>query len=183
MRSNKPFLLRVRIISIVCVAISLLLVGKLYSVDIIDGDVYAEKAKRQYARPNQDLWDRGSIFLTDRNGNKVAAATLKTGFTLAIHPDKIPDVEQMFDTLSKIIELEKDSFFFKATKQGDPYEEVGKHLSSESGKRIEDEKLVGTSLFKDRWRFYPGGKLSAHVLGFVGFDWIPAFARMTLISW
>lgn len=153
-----------------CVAVSLVLLGKLYSVDIIAGDAYAEKAQRQYSSPHQDLWDRGSILLSDRNGNKVAAATLKTGFTLAIHPAKIVDAEEVFNVLSKITILDRDSFFAKATKAGDPHEELARHLSVETGELIEKKLLKGVSLYKDRWRFYPAGKLSAHVLGFVGFD-------------
>ena len=170
MKSSKPFLFRVRVLSSVCVVVSLVLLGKLYSVGIINGNVYAEKAERQYSRPNQDLWDRGSIFLTDRNDNRVAAATLKTGFTLAIHPEEVLDAEATYDALSKIVTLDKESFLAKAKKADDPYEEVTKRLSVETGRLIENEKLKGVSLYKDRWRFYPGGKLSAHALGFVGFD-------------
>ena len=170
MKFNKSFLFRIRIISSACVVIGFVLLGKLYSIGIINGDAYAEKAQRQYSRPNQNLWDRGSVFLTDRNDNKVAAATLKTGFTLAVHPEEILDAEKMFDVLSNIIELDKDSFLAKARKSGDPYEEVAKRLSTKTGELIEKEKIDGASLYKDRWRFYPGGKLSAHVLGFVGFD-------------
>ena len=30
-------------------------------------------------------------------------------------------------------------------------------------------KIPGVSIFKEKWRFYPGGSLASHVLGLVGY--------------
>ncbi|KKW11675.1 MAG: Penicillin-binding protein 2, partial [Parcubacteria group bacterium GW2011_GWA2_49_9] len=86
MKSNQQFLFRVRFISVCCVLAGLVLLGKLYFVQIVQGSTYREKAERQYVRPNQELWDRGSVFFEMRDGTRVSAATLKSGFTLVIHP-------------------------------------------------------------------------------------------------
>ena len=170
MRSNQQFLLRVRFISVCCVLAGIVLVGKLYVVQIVQGDTYREKAERQYSRPNQELWDRGSIFFQMHDGSRVSAASLKSGFTLAIVPKDITDPELLFNGLSKEVELDRKEFFAKASKKDDPYEEVARRLSADVAGRIEALKLDGISLFKERWRFYPGNFLSAHLLGFVGFD-------------
>lgn len=156
--------------SILSVLAGAVLLAKLYAVQIVHGSDYAEQAKRQYARPSEELWDRGSIFFTARDGNLVSAASLKTGFTLALTPKSITDPETAWNALSPIVPLEREDFLAKARKAGDPYEEIARRLSPETADNIESKKLAGVSLYKERWRFYPGGRLSAHLLGFVGFD-------------
>ncbi len=170
MRSNTQFLFRVRLISIGCVIAGLVLLSKLYLVQIVHGNEYSEKAERQYSLPLQDLWNRGSIFFAARNGELVSSATLKTGFTLVIRPKDITDPEAVWSALSKYIALKKEDFFAKTDKRTDPYEEIAHRISAETAGSIEALKLDGVSLYKERWRFYPGGRLSAQVLGFVGFD-------------
>lgn len=170
MKSSSPFLFRVRLISTFCVLTGAVLLVKLYFVQIVHGSDYFEKAERQYSLPSQELWDRGSIFFTMRDGSLVSSAALKTGFTLVIHPDKITDREGAWTALSKYVALDKNDFFTKAGKTDDPYEEVAHRLSPEVAGTIEALALKGVSLYKERWRFYPGGRLSAHILGFIGFD-------------
>ena len=170
MKANEQFLFRVRLISIMCAFVALLLLGKLYFVQIVEGKMYRDKAERQYSRPNQDLWDRGSIFFEMRDGSNVSAATLKTGYTLVIHPKDIKDAQGVYDALAKEIPLDREAFFAKVGKTTDPYEEITRRLSADAAERVERRKLTGVSLYKERWRFYPGEKLSAQLLGFVGFD-------------
>ncbi len=170
MKANPLFLLRVRLIGIGCILVCLVLVSKLYSIQVIHGDLYREKANRQYLSPQGELWDRGSIFLTTKDAEKVTGASLKIGATLAIHPKNIVDPEATLKLLSTFTTLDHDSFLIKARKLNDPHEEIARRLSLDVSEKIQKEKIKGVSLYKERWRFYPGGKLSAHVLGFVGFD-------------
>ncbi|MDZ4285193.1 MAG: hypothetical protein U1A28_05210, partial [Patescibacteria group bacterium] len=92
-----------------CIA-ALALVLRLYMVQIVRGEEFAERADRQYVRP-QSLFDRGSIFFTARDGERVAAATLGSGFAVAISPDAIVDPEATFLKLSSTLpELSRDEF-------------------------------------------------------------------------
>ena len=170
MKTNSQFLFRVRLVGVFSILAGVVLLGKLYAVQIVQGDEYSEQAKRQYARPSEALWDRGSIFFTAQDGSLVSAATLKTGFTLALSPKDITDPEGAWNALSAVVPLQREDFFLKAGKANDPYEEIGRRLSPEAASSIEELRLAGVSLYKERWRFYPGGRLSAHLLGFVGFD-------------
>ncbi len=168
--SSHASLVRIRLLSGASVLVGLLLLSKLYLVQVVRASDYAAKADRQYSRPNQDLFDRGSIFFMTKDGGAVSAATLQSGFVLAITPKSVPDPEAVFQKLAPFVPLEHDSFIAKARKAGDPYEEVAQHLSADAAAKIEALKLAGVSLYKERWRLYPGGELAAHVLGFVGFD-------------
>ena len=170
MSHDSQFLFRVRLISIGCVVVGLVLLGKLYFVEIVQGTVYSEKAARQYSRPSDELFDRGSIFFEMRDKSRVSGASLKSGLTLAIKPKDMSDIEGAFSALAKVIPLDRAEFFTKAGKTGDPYEEIARRISPDTAEKITALKLNGVSLYKERWRFYPGNLLSAHVLGFVGFD-------------
>lgn len=150
--------------------VSLFLFTKLYLVQIVHGDEYSEKADRQYARPNQELWDRGSIFFTDKDGGTVSAASLKGGFLLSIVPKYITDPEGTYSKLVGYLPLDRKVFLAKAKKQNDPYEEIATEVPSSVADSIRALKLPGVSLYKQRWRFYPGEGLASHVLGFVGFE-------------
>ena len=161
---------RIRLISFFVLAVAAVLVVRLYYIQVIHADHFAERADRQYVRPNQNLFDRGSIFFKDKNGRLIAAATLKTGFTVTIDPTKITDPEGLYTKLSAIIPLEQDDFLLHASKANDPYEEIAKRVSEEAAKKIEALNTPGLVVYKERWRFYPGNTLAAQAIGFVGYD-------------
>ena len=58
----------------------------------------------------------------------------------------------------------------RAGKKEDPYEVIAEHVEPEVAQKISDLNMLGLSIYKDRWRFYPGGTLGAQTIGFVAFD-------------
>ena len=166
---NSDLSKRARFIGIAFCLAALVLVSKLYIVQIVHGDEYRARADRQYARPSQGAWDRGSIFFSGKDGSVVSAATLQNGFLLALHPNRIADAAGLWKALSPLLALDEKSFFQKAEKAGDPYEEIAKRVPENVGSAISQKKLAGVSLYADRWRLYPAGRLASPVLGFVGY--------------
>lgn len=148
----------------------LILVSKLYLVQIRSGESFSSKANRQYATPNQTLFDRGIIYFSGRDGIPSAAATLKDGYTLVMIPRTLKDAGDAYMKLSKLITLDKDTFFIKAAKINDPHEELAKHVDKDVGLAIDALKIPGIAVYADRWRFYPGGSSASHVIGFTGFS-------------
>jgi len=161
---------RIRLISYAIVVFAVLLVGRLYYVQIVHGETYAEQADHQYVRPSTELFDRGSIFFEDKDGRLIAAATVKSGFTITINPTKIIDPPELYRTLSAVTPISEASFLLRAGKKDDPYEEIAKQISEEEAKKIEALNEPGVSIYKERWRFYPGNALGAQTVGFVGYD-------------
>ncbi|MFA5838922.1 MAG: penicillin-binding protein 2 [Candidatus Paceibacterota bacterium] len=161
---------RIKTLSFFIFLAFIILVTKLYSVQIIHGDDFAEKADRQYTRPNENLFDRGSIFFKDKNGILVSAATLKSGYILAIKPNLIKEPEKVYEQLSKLVEIKKEDYFAKVDKKDDPYEEITEHLSQEVADRITKMEFEGVNVYKERWRFYPGNNLASNVVGFTAFQ-------------
>ena len=112
------------------------------------------------------------IDFENKDGSLYGAASLKSGFTLTINPKKVTDADKLFAQLAPLVAsatFDKETFVAKAAKD-DQYEEVAKRVDQESGVKISELKLPGVSLSRDKWRIYPGGKLAAQTLGFVGYN-------------
>lgn len=146
-----------------------LLVGRLFVIQVVRGNGYSEKADRQFVASGTQMFDRGSIFFTDKGSQRVSGATLKSGFTIAVNPSQLIDTMEVFNSLSSLIPLESDSFFIKASKKDDPYEEIARRVNEKTASEIRRLGLSGVVVTKDRWRFYPAENMSAQVLGFVGY--------------
>jgi len=142
---------------------------KLFYVQIVHSSTYSDKADRQYVTPSDNLFERGTIFFTRKDGQLVSAALQTTGFKLAINPSKIVDAEDVYNNLFSVIDLNYDEFITKSSKTGDPYEEVATRLSKEEADAISALKISATQIVKEKWRFYPGENLAAHALGFVAY--------------
>jgi cell division protein FtsI/penicillin-binding protein 2 len=150
--------------------VAFLLIGRLYFLQIMNGEAFSDQADRQYIAPNNNIFNRGSIFFKDKNEKLISAATLKTGFILAMVPKLLEDPEDAYKKISNIIEIDADIFYNKANKKDDPYEEILNKLDLETANKIEELNISGIKIYKERWRFYPGGSLFAHTLGFMGYD-------------
>ncbi|MES2930178.1 MAG: penicillin-binding protein 2 [Patescibacteria group bacterium] len=147
----------------------MILITKLFFVQVIHANEYSERADRQYATPAGDIFDRGSLFFSKKDGSIAAAATISSGFKVAINAKNIVDAEATYKALDPYTDIDYDTFIAKASKKSDPYEEIAVHLSKEQVTEIEGLKLSGISIYKDNWRFYPGGNLASHTLGFLAY--------------
>jgi stage V sporulation protein D (sporulation-specific penicillin-binding protein) len=170
MKNSPAHTVRIRIIFGVFACICLALVGKLYLVQVAHGEAYADKADRQYTQPQGGLFDRGTIYFNDKEGERIAAATIASGFLLAINPSVLEYPTAAYEKLSSIIPLDKADFLARAKHTEDPYEEVAHHLNQQEADAIKALDIDGIRVYKQHWRLYPGGTLASHVLGFVGSD-------------
>jgi cell division protein FtsI (penicillin-binding protein 3)/stage V sporulation protein D (sporulation-specific penicillin-binding protein) len=147
------------------------MVVRLYFLQIVYGQNYNEKADRQYTNVSVDTYDRGSIFFQDKNGTLISAASLKTGYILALNTKIMAtDTEMYYKKISEIIPMDAGVFYSKASKINDPYEEIARQVSEEKIKKINELKLPGLIIEKEKWRYYPGDSLASRLIGFVGYD-------------
>ncbi len=160
---------RIRIVSIFILLVAAILITKLFFVQIIHKNLYADRADKQYATPSGDIFNRGSIFFSKKDSSLVAAATISSGFKVAINPKDIADQESLYMALSPYITMDHDTFITHASKKIDPYEEIATHLTKEQVTEINNLHLAGVSIYKDNWRFYPGESLASHTLGFLAY--------------
>lgn len=157
----------------------ILIVAKLGYVQIVRGETYRDKAERQYTVPENGLFDRGTIYFTEKTGRTISAATVALDYTLAIDPSLIASsaasgngedgATALADKLATLIDpFDRTDFFAKAAQKTSRYKEIKKHLSEQEAEGIKalDEKAL--ILKKDKKRSYPLGRMAAQVVGFIG---------------
>lgn len=166
MNSNQRLRARLILICIILAAGSI--ASSLYWIQIVKGETYADKADQQYEKPSAALFDRGSIFFTSKDNTRVYAATVAHGYTVFMDPTKVTDPEGVYEALSHYLKLDKDRFMTQANKPGDRYEELATKVSEEDSIAVRELGLTGIGVSKQNWRSYPGGQISAHVLGLIG---------------
>lgn len=159
---------RIQILSVGVCTFALLIIVRLFFLQVVHGEAYSQSANKQYVRPAGGVFDRGSIYFTEKNGDLRSAATVRSGFILAINPTLVTDNQKYFELLNKIVELDKAEFLKKSAKKGDPYEEVAHRMTQEEADKVLALDLPGVTTVRERWRFYPGDSLASHTLGFVG---------------
>ena len=163
------YLTRIRLICIGIFVFAVLIVARLYILQIVNSDSYTEKANRQYLSTSQNIFNRGTIFFQDKNGGLVSGATLKSGFIVAVNPEVLKEPESVYSKVNELLPIEHNDFIVKATKENDPYEEIATRVDLEIGQKISDLKIPGLQVFKERWRFYPGGNMASDIIGIMGF--------------
>ena len=125
--------------------------------------------------PFGSVGDRGNIYFTDKDGNQHLAATTYIGYNLVISPLQLSDAEEMYEHLTAETDIDSDTFFESATKEGtDEYEVIKRDIPESVQERIQGRidqyGLTGVWLEPFRKREYVNDSLAAHLLGFVSVD-------------
>ena len=163
---------RVRLILAFLIFIAFSIVVRLYFIQIVHGEEYALKADKQFTSGGGKLFDRGSIYFTRKDGALISAATLATGFLVAINPQTLGDPEAAYaaiTTAASSTSLSREAFIATAAKKNQVYIEVAHRLPEENGLALSKQNILGVEVFRERWRFYPGRTLAAQTIGIVSY--------------
>ncbi|MEK7593709.1 MAG: penicillin-binding protein 2 [Patescibacteria group bacterium] len=147
-----------------------MVLGKLFFIQVIHGEEYSALADRQYSTPSSHIFERGAIFFKEKSGELASAATLGSGFVIAINPKLITEPEKVYEAINSIAPTPWQDFLDKANKKSDPYEEIAHRLTREQADKINTLPFKGISVYKEKWRFYPSSNVAARIIGFVGYS-------------
>ena len=159
---------RIKIIFLISLIPLLLIILKVFYIQIFDYNNLKTKAKDLWSRNLTIEADRGKIL--DRNG--VVLADNLTTVSLVLIPNQIKDKEKTTKSLSDILNISYDEMkkhVYKKTSIERVHPE-GRRLSYEIADKIEKLKLPGVYLLKESKRYYPYKDLLSHTLGYVGID-------------
>jgi cell division protein FtsI/penicillin-binding protein 2 len=145
------------------------MVIKLYFLQIVHGDSFNTFAERQYIDRGTVSYNRGGIYFQSKTGENIPAAISRTGFTISLNPSIIKDPNSIYESLSKVLPLDREEFVAKASKKNDKNEEIAKHLNSDTANKIKELNIYGVNISTDKWRYYPGNSLASQTIGFVAY--------------
>lgn len=168
-RHKEKIVFRIRLITVALLLVALVLIGRLYHLQVVEAGYFKDKAEGQYVHTVDTIYDRGTIFFTTKDEELIAAASIKNGYVLAVNPSVIGDTEEVYDLLASHISIDRDTFLHRATLPNRTYVEIEDRLTESSYKNISEAEVKGIYLYKNRWRYYPGDTLSARTVGFVGY--------------
>jgi cell division protein FtsI/penicillin-binding protein 2 len=158
------------LIGIMCV-FGVILVIKLFYVQILKHNFYLDKANAQQSRKFNIAAKRGEIFVQDGNNELYPIALNQQVFLLAADPKYINNRGETFDKLSKYIpEDKKDDIQNKLEDKDNRYVVINKKLGSNDANGIKAMKLPGIIISEQQGRNYPEGELFAHITGYVNGD-------------
>lgn len=162
---------RIRFILALLVLAAVGILLRLYFIQIVHGEEYSLKADRQFSSSGGGLFDRGSIYFTHKDGTLISAATLSTGFLVAINPQLLTDPETAYDAIMVVAPtmISRSAFFVAAAKKNQVYIEVAHRLSESDGSSLVAKDIPGVQVLRERWRQYPGATLAAQTIGIVSY--------------
>jgi cell division protein FtsI/penicillin-binding protein 2 len=143
---------------------------KLFDLQVLKNNYYAALASGQHEIFENLVPERGQIYVEDKFSKELYpfAINKKLNLVYAV-PKEIEDAGKTAEILEPILEISKDQLFSRLGKKDDLYEPLKHKISDEVTEKIKNENLKGIYFQPESWRFYPDGKLAAHILGFVGF--------------
>ena len=141
------------------------LVARLFYVQIISSSALSLKATEQWMRDIPLSALRGTIY--DRNG--VVLASSYTTYDIYVRPNSIQNKEQTAETLSRILQQDKDKLFEKiSSKQSEVL--IAKRQNKEIASEIKSKNITGVYLSETSTREYNYNELLCQVLGFCNAD-------------
>ncbi|MES2014275.1 MAG: penicillin-binding protein 2 [Patescibacteria group bacterium] len=171
MTVKAKFAARIRIIAGIVLLIGLVLIVRLYFLQVVHGKDFRLRAESQYVQQSTNQIDRGTIFFTARDGSLISAATIAAGDTIALNPTRIENPEGVYGKLKPSLpNLDRTTFLEKAGKKEGVYVEVAKQVPTDVGAVISALKIPGVQVLGSHWRYYPGKTLAAQTIGFLGFS-------------
>ncbi len=145
------------------------LIGRLYQLQLVDGEMYQAKALKQQLRPTAISPQRGAIY--DRNGKTLAASA--TVWTVILSPAELKSEEELgkiADFLAPLLKVDREKIVERGKKKASYYEIIKQKVDDATAEQIlrfcDENKINCVNLIEDSRRYYPYGSLASTVLGF-----------------
>lgn len=166
MAGSKTFIRKkIVVVFFACLALFVILAGRLVYLMVFRSDYYTEQAKELHERERSIKAARGRIL--DANGNVIADN--KTVCTISVIHNQVRDPDRIVEVLSRELELSEE-YVRKRVEKYSSIERIKSNVEKEKGDAIRAYDLDGVKVDEDYKRYYPYGELASKVLGFTGGD-------------
>lgn len=145
-----------------------LLLSRLFSLQIIEGDYYKAQATGQQNYIFEEEGKRGYVFF---KGGEILALTKDAPYVF-VSPEEIINKEETAESLSKMININKEEIVKRMNIKGSYYEVVIRDIEEELAKEIRNLKLKGVYIGYDKKRYYPNEEMASKVIGFINAEGI-----------
>ena len=168
-RTHRYFM-RALVASLLIVGVLLVLFARLYFLQISKYDHYATASRSNRLRMEVLQPVRGTI--TDRHGRLLAVNN--PTFSLALVPEQVESMPKLLNELGSLVEISDHDLerFTELQERARPFDEVilRSHLSEQERAilAVNGHRFPGVRITAESLRYYPYGRLFAHLVGYVG---------------
>ena len=142
--------------------------ARIVVLQVVEAPAYVELASKQREREIIIPARRGAIL--DRSGEPLAISV----DTFMIYTDHIHlvDARKTAEKLSRVLDEDPVDIerLLQPSFEGDQFEFLARQVTPKVARRIRAMELDGIYMKVEPKRYYPGGRLAAHVLGFADID-------------
>ena len=150
------------------------LIGRLAYIQFVQGEELQKKAFVQQNSGRVISPMRGTIY--DRNGKKLALSVQAA--TISCNPNEIAKnkkltTEQVAAGLAQLLSMDQEEVYRLITKKVNSViikRKVERDVEIQIRTWISENSVRGINIDEDAKRYYPGGNLMSHILGFAGDD-------------
>ena len=154
------------VLLLIFLAAALILVGRLFWVQIVQGSEYSEAAEDQRTRNIVLPAERGTIY--DRNGNVLATTVDAT--TIYANPKEISEPSQTADTLAAVLGGEPADYIDKLTNTDSSFVYIKRKADTDVASQLEAYNLAGIYFLDDTKRVYPYNGVGGQIIGVTDAD-------------
>jgi len=146
------------------VVFTVVLLGRLFFIQIVQGDFYKALAEGLHFFPGETSFQRGEIFF--KNGEPLA---INKKWQLAwAHPLKIKEKEEFARKVSEILEMPEGLILEKIRQEDALYVMLKNKLTDKELENLRNLNLEGLNIDEIEGRYYPQEFLASKVVGFFG---------------
>lgn len=163
-RAEALALKRLRIFARLCFLWALLILARLFQLQVLDHDRYQHLAQQQQERNVEIRAPRGNIL--DRNGAPLAMSVPLE--SVCINPLRVPDAGMASAILARVLSVDQAELLGRmhaavANRRGFLW--VKRKITPEEAASLRSYKFDWVEFRQESSRYYPKGSLAAHVLG------------------
>ena len=142
--------------------------ARLVMLQVVHAPAYAKLAASQRETVIEYPARRGAIF--DREGEPLAISVDLQ--TICVDPSLVENPREQAAKLAPVLGMEPVVVEGKllGSVPGDRFEYIARQVDPKVAKKVEKMNLPGIFMQSEPKRYYPGGRLASHILGFVDID-------------
>lgn len=162
---------RTQVLIVVAGLFVVVLVVRLFSLQVLQHGFYTALAQGQHSLYEQLFPTRGKIFATDRTGQRFPLATNEPLTLVYANPSRInDDPEEIAQNIAPILDFDRAVIYERITKPNDQYEPLKHAVRKPVVERLKALQYAGIEFAEELVRFYPETEMAAHVVGFLGYE-------------
>jgi cell division protein FtsI/penicillin-binding protein 2 len=160
---------RITILYSALLVLALVFSVRLFQLQIVDGQSYADQAVKEQLKKYEIPAERGRIYL--REGERLVPLVLNQNLqTLYADPNYVTDPAATAQAIVRVVGGDVQEYEELLSLEDSSYVILRKRLSTEQSTLIDQLELEGVGLQDAIYRTYPEGPLAAQTLGFVNDD-------------